>query len=206
LKKLYGPEFADLLYTNLLARYVGRTPDGDGAEWLAAKFGVREIERLADSLSHTESERGPSEQRSWHWQREKKPVLLPAQLASELGPDFKRNRIRALLSVAGWSHVLRLAWPKVGYPAVRPALLDAAWVSGGVAAKDGAAKDATVGATAGGEPARAAKNGAAKDATAGGEPARAAKDADADAWAERAALALWDAVMADGKPTPKAGE
>ena len=32
LKKLYGPEFADLLYTNLLTRYLGRTPDGDGAE------------------------------------------------------------------------------------------------------------------------------------------------------------------------------
>lgn len=85
-------------------------------------------------------------------------------------PLFRRHRIRALLSVAGWSHVLRLAWPKVGYPAVRPALLEAAWASGGVAAPD---------------------------ATAG---------AGADPSPERAALALWDGVMADGKPTPKAGE
>jgi hypothetical protein len=183
LKKLYGPEFADLLYTNLLARYVGRTPDGDGAEWLAAKFGVREVERLADSLSQSASDRGPAEQRSWHWQRERRPVLLPAQLASELGPDFRRHQIRALLAVAGWSHVLRLAWPKVRYPAVRPALLDAAWVSGGTAQ----------GATAQG-------------ATARGEPERPAADATADPSPERAALALWDAVMAAGKPAPTAGE
>ena len=137
LKKIYGPEFADLLYTNLLTRYVGRTPDGDGAEWLARKLGTREIERLADTVSFTAADQGPSEQHGWTWRREKLAVLLPSQLASELGPDFRRHRIRALLSVAGGSHVLRLAWPKVGYPAVRPALLDAAWVSGGVAAPDG---------------------------------------------------------------------
>jgi hypothetical protein len=170
LKKLYGPEFADLLYTNLLTRYLGRTPDGDGAEWLARKLGAREIERLADTVSFTAAEQGPSEQRGWTWRRETLPVLLPAQLASELGPDFRRDRIRALLSVAGWSHVLRRAWPKVGYPAVRPALLEAAWASGGAAAPD---------------------------ATAG---------AGADPSPERAALALWDGVMADGKPAPKAGE
>lgn len=142
LKKIYGPEFADLLYTNLLARYVGRTPDGDGAEWLAAKFGIREVERLADSLSYSVSDRGSAEQRSWHWQREKRPVLLPAQLASELGPDFRRHRIHALLVVAGWSHVLRLAWPKVRATRVRPALLEADWVAG--AAKGRTARATTV--------------------------------------------------------------
>lgn len=188
LKKLYGPEFADLLYTNLLTRYLGRTPDGDGAEWLAHKLGMREIERLADTVSFTAADQGPSEQRGWTWRREKLAVLLPSQLASELGPDFRRHRIRALLSVAGWSHVLRLAWPKVHDPAMRPALLDAAWVSGGVASPDGAARAAT-----------------AQGATAGGEPERAA-NATADSWPERAALAMWDAVMAAGKPTSTPAE
>jgi hypothetical protein len=209
LKKIYGPEFADLLYTNLLARYVGRTPDGDGAEWLAAKLGVREVERLADAVSHSASDRGPAEQRSWHWQRETRPVLLPAQLASELGPDFRRQRIRALLVVAGWSHVLRLAWPKVHYPAVRPALLDAAWASGGTA--PAAPAPAAPAAVAPERPAADADadswaDATAKDATAGGEPARAVKDATADPSPEPAALALWDAVMAAGKPTSPPAE
>ena len=80
LKKIYGPEFADLLYTNLLTRYIGRTPDGDSAEWLAGKFGVQDTERLADALSYSTSARGPSEQRSWSWHREKRAVLrIPPQ-------------------------------------------------------------------------------------------------------------------------------
>ena len=131
LKKIYSPEFADLLYTNLLLRYIGRTPDGDSAEWLARKFGNQDIERLADSISYTEAEAGPSEQRSWRWERERTPVLLPSQLSTDLGPDFNKGHLRALLSVAGWSHLLRLAWPKVRYPTIRPALLEADWVTDG---------------------------------------------------------------------------
>ena len=130
LKKIYGPEFADLLYTNLLLRYMGRTPDGDSAEWLAKKLGLEETERLTAAVSFTTAEQGPSEQHSATWRREAKKVLLPSQLSFELGPDFKRGHIRGLLSVSGWSHVLRLAWPKVKHPAVRPALIEAAWLSG----------------------------------------------------------------------------
>ncbi|MBK8751743.1 MAG: type IV secretion system DNA-binding domain-containing protein [Candidatus Competibacteraceae bacterium] len=130
LKKIYGPEFADLLYTNLLCRYIGRTPDGDSAEWIAQKLGMREVERLADNVSFTAAQQGPSEQRSWAWRREQMKVLMPSQLSSELGPEFKKNRIRGLLSVAGGSHVVRLAWPKVHDKSVRPALLESAWVSG----------------------------------------------------------------------------
>jgi len=178
LKKIYGPEFADLLYTNLLTRYVGRTPDGDSAEWLAAKFGEREIERLADSLSHSASDQGPSEQRSWSWQRERRAVLLPSQLASELGPDFRRHRIRALLVVAGWSHVLRLAWPKVHTPNRRPALLEADWAAGVPAANPQA------GATAAGR--------------------RPADDGPDGLDPDRAALAMWDAVAGASEPPSKA--
>jgi len=178
LKKIYGPEFADLLYTNLLTRYVGRTPDGDSAEWLAAKFGEREIERLADSLSHSASDQGPSEQRSWSWQRERRAVLLPSQLASELGPDFRRHRIRALLVVAGWSHVLRLAWPKVHTPNRRPALLEADWAAGVPAANPPA------GATAAGR--------------------RPADDGPDGLDPDRAALAMWDAVAGASEPPSKA--
>ena len=183
LKKIYGPEFADLLYTNLLTRYVGRTPDGDSAEWLAAKFGEREIERLADSLSHSASDQGPSEQRSWSWQRERRAVLLPSQLASELGPDFRRHRIRALLVVAGWSHVLRLAWPKVHTPNRRPALLEADWAAGVPAANPPA--------------------GAAAGATAAG---RRPTDDGPDDGPDRAALAMWDAVAGASEPPSKAVE
>ena len=190
LKKLYGPEFADLLYTNLLTRYVGRTPDGDGAEWLAAKFGVREVERLADSLSHSVSERGPAEQRSWHWQRERRPVLLPAQLASELGPDFRRHRIRALLAVAGGSHVLRLAWPKVQAARVRPALLEADWAAG--------VSDHSPASAADDQPANPPAS-----APDGRGPADDGPDAiDPDRFAE----ALWDAVTAAGQPPAKSAE
>jgi len=127
LRKIYGPEFADLLYTNLLCRYIGRTPDGDSAEWLARKLGVEEVERLSNGISLTHSENGRSEQVNQTWVREQKKVLLASQLAAELGPDFPRNQIRGLLSVSGWSHVLRLAWPKVTYETVRPALEPAAW-------------------------------------------------------------------------------
>lgn len=130
LKKIYGPEFADLLYTNLLLRYIGRTPDGDSAEWLSQKLGMEEAERLTHEVSMTMSEQGPMEQPRFSWRRESKKVLLPSQFSSELGPDFKKGHIRGLLSVAGWSHVLRLAWPKMDYPTVRPALIEAAWLSG----------------------------------------------------------------------------
>ena len=54
-------------------------------------------------------------------------MLLPSQLSTDLGPDFSKGHLRALLSVAGWSHLLRLAWPKVRYPTIRPALLEADW-------------------------------------------------------------------------------
>ncbi|MBL8260041.1 MAG: type IV secretion system DNA-binding domain-containing protein, partial [Candidatus Competibacteraceae bacterium] len=128
LKKIYGPEFADLLYTNLLLRYIGRTPDGDSAEWLASKFGQRHIERLADSVTYSASEKGPSTGFSWHV--ENRDVLLPSQLGTELGPDFRKGHIRALLSVAGFPYVLRLAWPKAHCRSVRPALLEAPWVVG----------------------------------------------------------------------------
>lgn len=189
LKKIYGPEFADLLYTNLLARYVGRTPDGESAEWLAAKLGVREVERLADQVSHSVSDRGPGEGRSWHWQRETRPVLLPAQLASELGPDFGRNRIGALLVVAGWSHALRLAWPKVRATRVRPALVEAAWASGG------ATNPPPSGAT------NPPPSGAAA-AAAGREPA----DDDPDEFdPDRFAAEMWDATAADAGPPRAAG-
>ena len=188
LKKIYGPEFADLLYTNLLARFVGRTPDGDGAEWLAHKLGVREVERLADSVSRSVSDRGPAEQQSWHWQRETRPVLLPSQLASELGPDFRRHRIRALLVVAGWSHALRLAWPKVRYPTVRPALLEAAWVTGGASLPASAPTSL---------PASAPTSLPATERPTG--PARA--DGGPDALdPDRFAATMWDAVAGGSEP------
>ncbi len=130
LKKLYSPEFADLLYTNLLMRYIGRTPDGDSAEWIAEKLGRREIERLKNSRSWSQSEQGLSNQESWDWQPESKQVVLPFQLSAELGPDYQQGHICGLLSVSGWSHVLRLAWPKMNYPTLRPALINAPWSMG----------------------------------------------------------------------------
>lgn len=128
LKKIYSPEFADLLYTNLLTRYIGRTPDGDSAEWIARKLSVQEVERLKNSRSNTQAEAGLSSQESWDWTRESKRVLLPSQLSSDLGPDYKKGHIRALLSVSGWSHVLRMAWPHFKETAVRPAMMEAKWL------------------------------------------------------------------------------
>ncbi|MGB4946981.1 MAG: type IV secretion system DNA-binding domain-containing protein [Candidatus Competibacter denitrificans] len=127
LKKIYSPEFADLLYTNLLMRYIGRTPDGDSAEWIASKLGMREIERLKNARSLSQSEQGLSNQDSWDWQTDARKVLLPFQLSAELGPDYQQGHIRGLLSVSGWPHVLRLAWPKIHYPTLRPALITARW-------------------------------------------------------------------------------
>jgi hypothetical protein len=129
LKALYGPEFADVLFSNCLARYIGRTPDGESAEWLAGKLGMQEVERLADSVAYGQGGYGLSGQPTVHWVREQKRVLLPDQLASDLGPDFNKGHIRGLLSVAGWRYLLRLAWPKVHYPALRPALVTAEWAT-----------------------------------------------------------------------------
>ncbi len=129
LKKIYSPEFADLLYTNLLTRYIGRTPDGDSAEWVAQKLGAREVERLKNARSISQSAHGCSRQDSWDWQPEAKKVVLPFQLSADLGPDYRKGHILGLLSVSGWSHVLRLAWPKTHDPLVRPATVDAPWLT-----------------------------------------------------------------------------
>ena len=136
-------------------------------------------------MSYTEAESGPSEQRSWRWEREKTPVLLPSQLSTDLGPDFKKGHLRALLSVAGGSHLLRLAWPKVQYPTIRPALLDADWVTAGQVDRRPA------------EPATAR----AADAAAGWVPTADRPDASE---ATRLAESLWQAVVEDPEPHSRA--
>ena len=111
-------------------------------------------------------------------------MLLPSQLSTDLGPDFNKGHLRALLSVAGWSHLLRLAWPKVRYPTIRPALLEADWVT------DGGVDRSRV----------APASARADTASAGLQPADDEPVAiDATGFAE----SMWQAVVED--PQPRSG-
>lgn len=59
------------------------------------------------------------------WEPMQKPLLLPGQLAADLGASARG--VTALLQCTGWPHLYRLTWPITALKSVRRASLPAAW-------------------------------------------------------------------------------
>jgi hypothetical protein len=117
---IYGPNLAKVWAGQFGAYYIGQVGLGDTAQWISRDvIGHQEIEYLAGS--ETLSPSGGSS--SISLQRREQPVMLPSQLASELGVTADRKHFRGVVFVTGTDRLLRLEWPIARYPLVRQAVV-----------------------------------------------------------------------------------
>jgi type IV secretory pathway TraG/TraD family ATPase VirD4 len=116
-KKIYGPDVTETIFSQLGTQFYGRVPPSDTANWISSIFSSREIERLSQTVSSREQSAGDGESLSWQTREQK--LILPGQLATELGagPDG----VTGLLYQTGQPYLLRLHWPITTLPKVREA-------------------------------------------------------------------------------------
>jgi len=120
-RNVYGPELAAAWFSQLATQFYGRVAPGDTATWLSSVFARREVEHTVYTAS--KSQGGFSETIGWRPLEE--PVLMPGQLASDLGAS--PNGVVGLLHCTGWGHLYRLHWPITQLSKRREAAVPAEW-------------------------------------------------------------------------------
>jgi hypothetical protein len=121
-RAVYGPDLAAAWFSQLATQFYGRVAPGDTATWLASVFARREVEHTVYTASR-QSQGGYSE--TVGWRPLEAPVLLPGQLASDLGAS--PDGVDGLLHCTGWGHLYRLHWPITRLPKRRDAADPAPW-------------------------------------------------------------------------------
>lgn len=124
-RDIYGDRQADSIISMMGTRFVGALGGGETADAVCHLFGEREVSRLVDTASGGRGQASPSS--SMTWQTQKEDVLLPAQLAYEIGIDKKG--FKAILQVIekGFDGIYRLAWPFTSLPDLREGVIQAQW-------------------------------------------------------------------------------
>lgn len=136
LRAIYGPERAKAWASMIANHVIAQTMPGETADFVARQIiGDREVERLSVSRTFGEGVGGeagiftPGGTATTSTLIETRPVLLPSQLTTELGPC--ENGVRVLW--LGYGDALRLTIPYTSLPPQRPAVVLADWASESVA-------------------------------------------------------------------------
>jgi len=130
LKDIYGPERAKSWTSIIANQIVCQVQPGETAEFVSRRIlGDREIERLSTSRTFGQGVGGeagiftPGGTATSSTVIETRPVLLPSELTSELGPCNEGVRVLWL----GYGDALRLTIPYTTLPPQRPAVVLAEW-------------------------------------------------------------------------------
>lgn len=130
LRDIYGPEKAKAWASLVGTQIVCQTQAGDTADFIARRvLGDREIERQNVSRTFGQGVGGeagiftPGGTASFSTVIETRPVLLPSELVTELGPCKEGVRVLWL----GYGDALRLTIPYTSLPHLRPAVVLADW-------------------------------------------------------------------------------
>ena len=123
-KKTYGNELAQTWASQMGVHYIGAIGIGDTANWVSDKLiGKQEIQYFTSQNSVSGSGMSSSVSTQFVTQ----PVVTPSELGSELGVhrdrDGQAQSVRAMVFLRGTTEVLRLDWPIVRYPSLRPAVI-----------------------------------------------------------------------------------
>ncbi len=130
LKDIYGPERAKSWTSIIANQIVCQVQPGETAEFVSRRIlGDREIERLSTSRTFGQGVGGeagiftPGGTATSSTVIETRPILLPSELTSELGPCNEGVRVLWL----GYGDALRLTIPYTTLPPQRPAVVLAEW-------------------------------------------------------------------------------